>query len=175
MRAEVEIEDEDNAFNVGSKRQTPKNLGPMDKFVNPIDPKGVTLKVRQQNLIDALDKERTYSVHQYCARWKNESCISFHSIDNDGFKKFVEAIGQYGRGKVCYIISDLAKLDGEKRKLRLIFTSDEWTQSKWAKTNNGKGAYSIIVSPSFWNEVNLCLKVISVLVKVLRLADGDEI
>ncbi|GJW65315.1 hypothetical protein Tco_0117199 [Tanacetum coccineum] len=98
MRAEVEIEDEDNAFNVGSKRQTPKNLGPMDKFVNPIDPKGVTLKVRQQNLIDTLDKERTYSVHQYCARWKNESCISFHSIDNDGFKKFVEAIGQYGQG-----------------------------------------------------------------------------
>ncbi|GKG58926.1 hypothetical protein Tco_0602635, partial [Tanacetum coccineum] len=42
----------------------------MDKFANPIDPKGVPLKVRQQNLIDALDKERTYSVHQYRARWK---------------------------------------------------------------------------------------------------------
>ncbi|GKD18140.1 putative transcription factor/ chromatin remodeling BED-type(Zn) family protein [Tanacetum coccineum] len=62
IREEVEIEDEDNAFNVGSKRQNPKNLGPMDKFANPIDPEVVTLKVRQQNLIDALDKERTHRV-----------------------------------------------------------------------------------------------------------------
>ncbi|GKF07267.1 hypothetical protein Tco_0041491 [Tanacetum coccineum] len=51
-------------FNVGSKRQKPNNLGPMDKFANAINPEG----------------------------------IPFHSIDNDGFKKFVEAVGQYGRG-----------------------------------------------------------------------------
>ncbi|PWA83079.1 Zinc finger, BED-type [Artemisia annua] len=61
VRAEVEIADEDNAFNVGSKRQKPKNLGPMDKFANPIDPESVTINPRQQNLIDALDKERTYN------------------------------------------------------------------------------------------------------------------
>ncbi|GJZ17354.1 hypothetical protein Tco_0553477 [Tanacetum coccineum] len=70
IRAEVKIEDEDNAFNVRLKRQNLKNLGPIDKFVNPINPEGVTLKVCQQNLIDALDKERTCSVHQYYARWK---------------------------------------------------------------------------------------------------------
>lgn len=98
MRAEVEIEEEDIAFNVGSKKQKRKNLGPMDKFANPIDPEGVTLNVKQQNLLDAIDKQRTYSVHQYCARWIYESVIPFHSIDNDGFKKFVEAVGQYGRG-----------------------------------------------------------------------------
>ena len=62
----------------------------------------------------------------------------------------------------------------KKEKLRLMFTSDEWTRSKWAKTKNGKVAYSIVMSPSFWHGVNLCLKVIFPLVKVLRLADGDQ-
>lgn len=58
--------------------------------------------------------------------------------------------------------------------LRLMFTSDEWTKSKWANTKNGKGAYEIVMSRAFWNVVNLCLKVISSLVKVLRLVDGDR-
>lgn len=68
----------------------------------------------------------------------------------------------------------LQSLMEKKEKLRLMFTSDEWTKSKWAKTKNGKGAYAIVMSPSFWNGVNLCLKVISPLVQVLRLADGDQ-
>ncbi|GJU39958.1 hAT transposon superfamily protein [Tanacetum coccineum] len=55
-----------------------------------------------RNLVDALDKERTYCIHQYCARWIYESGIPFHSIDNDGFKKFVEAVGQYGRGQFIF-------------------------------------------------------------------------
>ncbi|GJZ32827.1 hAT transposon superfamily protein [Tanacetum coccineum] len=67
-----------------------------------IESEGVTLNVRQQNLVDALDKERTYCVHQYCARWIYESGIPFHSIDNDGFKKFGEAIGRYGRGQFIF-------------------------------------------------------------------------
>ncbi|GKC98200.1 putative transcription factor/ chromatin remodeling BED-type(Zn) family protein [Tanacetum coccineum] len=313
MRAEVEIAEEDNAFNAGSKRQKPNNLGLMDKFANAINPEG----------------------------------IPFHSIDNDGFKKFVETIGQYGRAyrlpsqyllrepllkeeverttgllkkqeeewvqNGCSVMTDgwtdrkririmsfcvnyregttflssvecskeshtgqfifdyvekgiedvgpqnviqvvtnnaannmvaaqllvnkrpsifwtscvvhtidlmleaigkegkfkdwiakaktltifiyahnrtLALMTGVTRvatsfltlqslmekqeKLRIMFTSDEWTQSKWAKTKNRKLAYSIIMSPSFWNGVNLCLKVISPLVKVLRLVDGDQ-
>ncbi|GJZ07223.1 putative transcription factor/ chromatin remodeling BED-type(Zn) family protein [Tanacetum coccineum] len=68
----------------------------------------------------------------------------------------------------------LQSLMEKKEKLRLMFTSDEWTQSKWAKTKNEKLAYSIVMSPSFWNGVNLCLKVISPLIKVLRLVDGDQ-
>nr|GEW74104.1 hypothetical protein [Tanacetum cinerariifolium] len=68
----------------------------------------------------------------------------------------------------------LQSLMEKKEKLRLMFTSDEWTQSKWAKTKNEKLAYSTVMSPSFWNGVNLCLNVISPLVKVLRLVDGDQ-
>ncbi|GJT52355.1 putative transcription factor/ chromatin remodeling BED-type(Zn) family protein [Tanacetum coccineum] len=130
MREEVEIKDEDNAFNVGSNRQKPKNLGPMDKFANPIDPDGVTLKVRQQMLINALDKERTYSVHRYCARWIYESCIPFHSIYNDGFKKFVEAVGQYGRGyrppRQYQLREPLLKEEVEQTKGLLKKQEEEW-------------------------------------------------
>ncbi|KAI3525618.1 hypothetical protein L1887_04528 [Cichorium endivia] len=38
MRAEVEIEIEDNEFHVMSKRKRRNNLGPLDKFTNPINP-----------------------------------------------------------------------------------------------------------------------------------------
>ena len=61
----------------------------------------------------------------------------------------------------------LQSLMEKKEKLRLMFTSDDWTQSKWAKTSKGKGAYAIVMSISFWNGISLCLKVISPLVKVL--------
>ncbi|XP_023753043.1 uncharacterized protein LOC111901427 [Lactuca sativa] len=39
---------------------------------------------------------------------------------------------------------------------------------------NGTGAYAIVISRPFWNGVNLCLKVFSPLVKLLRLANGDQ-
>lgn len=39
---------------------------------------------------------------------------------------------------------------------------------------NGLGAYAIVIGRSFWNGINLCLKVFSLIVKLLRLADGDQ-
>ncbi|PWZ55408.1 hypothetical protein Zm00014a_030309 [Zea mays] len=54
---------------VGSS-STPRKLGPMDKFTRPIDPKLSSAEVkRQQNINDALWKERTHQVQQYVARW----------------------------------------------------------------------------------------------------------
>nr|GEY69404.1 putative transcription factor/ chromatin remodeling BED-type(Zn) family [Tanacetum cinerariifolium] len=141
MRAEVEIAEEDNAFNVGSKRQKPNNLGPMDKFANPINPKGITLNVRQQNLIDVLNKERTYSVHQYCARWVYEAGIPFRSIDNDGFKKFVEAVGKYGRGYRSpsqYLLREpLLKEEVERTKGLLKKQEKEWAQNDCSVMTDG--------------------------------------
>ncbi|CAH1420053.1 unnamed protein product [Lactuca virosa] len=61
----------------------------------------------------------------------------------------------------------------KQEKLKHMFTSHEWTQSKWSR-KNGTGAYEIVIIRSFWNGVNLCLKVFSPLVKILRLADGDR-
>ena len=58
MRAEVEIENEENEVTVGNKRKKATSLGPLDKFVNPINPDAPTM--RQQNIADALFKERTH-------------------------------------------------------------------------------------------------------------------
>ena len=49
---------------------TPRKLGPMDKFTRPIDPKLSSAAAKmQQNINDALWKERTHQVQQYVARW----------------------------------------------------------------------------------------------------------
>nr|GEX87903.1 hypothetical protein [Tanacetum cinerariifolium] len=141
MRAEVEIADDDNAFNAGSKRQKPNNLGPMDKFANRINPEGVTLNARQQTLIDALNKERTYSVCQYCARWVYEAGVPFHSINNDGFKKFVEAVGQYDRGyrppSQYQLREPLLKEEVERTKGLLKKQEEEWAQNGCSVMTDG--------------------------------------
>ncbi|GJT07184.1 putative transcription factor/ chromatin remodeling BED-type(Zn) family protein [Tanacetum coccineum] len=84
------------------------------------------------NLVDALDKERTYCIHQYCARWIYESGIPFHSIDNDGFKKFVEAVGQYGRGyrplSQYQLRKPLLKEEVERTKGLLKKQEEEWAR-----------------------------------------------
>ncbi|CAI9268973.1 unnamed protein product [Lactuca saligna] len=78
MRAEVEIEVEDNEFYAGSKKKRRSNLRPLDKFTNPINPEGVP----------------------------------FHSIDNDAFEKFVEAVGQYGRVLMIQVLEIEVLLKG---------------------------------------------------------------
>ena len=55
-------------------------------------------RMRQQNIHDAIWKERTQDVHQYLARWVYEAGIPFHAIDNESFQRFVEAVGQFGPG-----------------------------------------------------------------------------
>ncbi|XP_040373461.1 uncharacterized protein LOC112199077 [Rosa chinensis] len=62
----------------------------------------------------------------------------------------------------------------KKNELRAMITSDEWNESKHAKSVKGKAAVNIALSASFWNGVSLCLKVFAPLVKVLRLVDGDR-
>jgi hypothetical protein len=48
---------------------TPRKLGPMDKFTRPIDPKLSSAKAkRQQNINEALWKQRTHQVQQYVAK-----------------------------------------------------------------------------------------------------------
>nr|GEV14620.1 hypothetical protein [Tanacetum cinerariifolium] len=108
MRAEVEIEDEeDNAFNTGSKRQNLKNLGPMEKFVNLIDPEG----------------------------------ILFHSIDNDGFKKFAEAVEQYDRGyyppSQYQLREPLLKEEVKRTKGLLKKQEEEWAQNGCSVMTDG--------------------------------------
>ena len=55
-----------------------------------------------------------------------------------------------------------------------MFTSSDWSDSKWAKEQKGKTISNIVLMPSFWNTIVFCLKVLGSLVRVLRLVDGKK-
>ncbi|KAG5562689.1 hypothetical protein RHGRI_005421 [Rhododendron griersonianum] len=92
--------EDDEVEHVGSRKR-PHVLGPMDRYteINPgsSDTSGFN-KIRQPNINDAVWKKRSHEVSQYLARWVYEVGIPFHAIDNDSFKHFVEAVGQFGPG-----------------------------------------------------------------------------
>ncbi|XP_061993558.1 uncharacterized protein LOC133711452 [Rosa rugosa] len=237
VRQEVILEgDEDNEASQGTTRK-PHTLGPMDHFASPIDSDS------------SLDGSRKI-------RWVYEAGIPFHAIDSDSFKRFVEAVGQFGPGyrppsqyqlrepllkeevernksslkkqeeewalngignqprfkgviekAKCFTIYiyahhktlalmrkftkkrdivrpgvtrfataflTLQSLMEKKNELSAMITSDEWNESKHAKSVKGKAAVNIALSASFLNGVSLCLKVFAPLVKVLHLVDGDR-
>ncbi|RWR88718.1 hypothetical protein CKAN_01775400 [Cinnamomum micranthum f. kanehirae] len=68
----------------------------------------------------------------------------------------------------------LARIHQQKNNLRKMFTSEEWTTSKWAKEQQGKRVAQIMLMPSFWNTVVYALKVSGPLLCVLRLVDGEK-
>ena len=55
-----------------------------------------------------------------------------------------------------------------------MFTSADWSESKWAKEQKGKNVAKTVIMPYFWNTVIFCLKISSPLVRVLRLVDGEK-
>nr|GEV30095.1 hypothetical protein [Tanacetum cinerariifolium] len=66
----------------------------------------------------------------------------------------------------------LQSLAEKKFQLRHMFSSEEWEKCKFSNTVKGRSAYAIVVSPSFWTGVKLCLNVFAPLVKVLRMVDA---
>jgi hypothetical protein len=88
-RAEVNIEvvdvedNEEGLAGIGSNEAC--RSGPLDKYVKPIDP-SIPLKKFQQNISDAIDKEWSYKVGQYLARWIYKKNIPFNAIIEDEFK-----------------------------------------------------------------------------------------
>ena len=55
-----------------------------------------------------------------------------------------------------------------------MFTSADWSESKWGKEQKGKNVAKTVIMPSFWNTIIFCLKISSPLVRVLRLVDGEK-
>ncbi|KAF7144039.1 hypothetical protein RHSIM_Rhsim05G0090900 [Rhododendron simsii] len=139
LREEVNViheSDEDNEVgNVGSKKR-PYDLGPMDSYTK-INPDGSDTsgfkKTRQQNLNDAIWKERSHQVDQYLARWVYEAGVPFHAVDNDSFKRFVEAVGQFGPGyrppSQYQIREPLLKEEVERTKTLLKKQEAEWAST----------------------------------------------
>ena len=55
-----------------------------------------------------------------------------------------------------------------------MFTSVDWSESKWEKEQKGKNVAKTVIMPSFWNTIIFCLKISSPLVRVLHLVDGKK-
>lgn len=134
LTLDEDIEEDEDLASIGSKR--PRKLGPMDRYRSTIDPE-TSLETRrktgQQNIHDALWKQRTEEVHQFLARWVYEAGIPFHSISHDSFERFVEAVGQFGPGykpPTQYQLREpLLKKEVEKTKQSLKVQEEEWEKT----------------------------------------------
>ena len=63
-----------------------------------------------------------------------------------------------------------------KQPLQMLFVSQEWSSSAWAKKSEGKAVKKIIINDhTFWPSVIYCIKSTKPLVQVLRLVDGEKI
>lgn len=76
-------------------KKSPNTFGPIDNWTSKIDPSKAT---RHANISDALSKSRTNIVHGLLASWLYESGIPFNAVDNDGFSRYCEGLGQFGPG-----------------------------------------------------------------------------
>ena len=71
-------------------------------------------------------------------------------------------------------ILTLRSLVKNKAALRSLFTSEEWVGNKLAKTQVGLNVQEIILSTEWWSAIEDCLRASTPLLRVLRVADGDE-
>ena len=116
----------------------PINVDVMDQFVRPIKADDASMsaskKMKQQNVNDVIFKKRLLEVHQYLARWVYEVGIPFNAIDDDSFKRFVEALGQYGPGYTLpsqyQIREPLLKGDVERTKEILKKQEEKWKNNR---------------------------------------------
>ena len=98
VRALVTIEaNEEDQAELNEVGNGDPEKGPMDQYLAPIDPSiPLNMKMFQQNINDSVDKERSYRVGKYLARWLYKKNVPFNAINDDDFKQFCEALGRYG-------------------------------------------------------------------------------
>nr|XP_043625480.1 uncharacterized protein LOC122596902 [Erigeron canadensis] len=65
-------------------------------------------------------------------------------------------------------------LHRHKNALRNMFADERWTKSKLSKETKWKRANGIVFTPTFWNNITFSIKVMSPIVKVLRLVDNEK-
>ncbi|KAK2431194.1 hypothetical protein QL285_029453 [Trifolium repens] len=68
----------------------------------------------------------------------------------------------------------LACLMENKGALIRMFTSNQWTSSKFSKTVDGKQIEEVVMDKGFWKDIIICLKGAGPLIKVLRMVDSEE-
>lgn len=140
-----ELEDEIEIEEMRSKK-IPRTLGPIDRFAAAIDPESRPLLTRQQNISDAIWKEKTHKVQTYMARWVYAAGLPFSVTESDEFKMMVEAIGQFGPGvtppsqyqlRERLLKEEVERIDGllkpreeEWKKHGCTVMTDAWTDRK---------------------------------------------
>ncbi|ESQ55887.1 hypothetical protein EUTSA_v10026863mg [Eutrema salsugineum] len=101
LRDEVNVEKQatDEVQEELGTMRSPHFQGPMDQFAGTINPEAsLATQKRQQSIHDVISKEKTDVVRQYCSRWAYHASIPFNAIDNEPFRLFCEALGQFGPG-----------------------------------------------------------------------------
>jgi hypothetical protein len=68
----------------------------------------------------------------------------------------------------------LASMYKHKSKLQGLFVSDEWNRSKFALVKEGEQAENIVLSVSFWQTLENCLRASQPLLIALGIVDSDE-
>lgn len=61
-----------------------------------------------------------------------------------------------------------------KKKLRTMFTSEEWNKTKFSREAGGRQATKTMLMSSFWINVDIAVKIGVPLLRVLRLVDGEK-
>lgn len=92
------------------------------------------------------------------------------------FRKFTKQreLTRAGVTRFATAFLTLKKFQDLKTPLRQMFASNEWVESSFSSTTNGKIVEAIILSDSnFWQAIKYCLKCVIPIYKVLRLVDGD--
>ncbi|XP_074340527.1 uncharacterized protein LOC141678175 [Apium graveolens] len=177
-RKEVNITDinneVDDCVEIDGVSKQARTVGPIDQFARGIS---TADKKKQQYINASLFKSRTSEVHTYLARWVYKSGIPFNAINNDSFRRFVEAVGQFGPEYIpatqCQLREPLLKQAVKNTKESMKEQEDEWSDCKWSTQPKGIETYSTIVSRSFWTNLSFCVDLFKPLVKLLRLVDGD--
>ncbi|XP_056850680.1 uncharacterized protein LOC108824656 [Raphanus sativus] len=134
LRAEVNINRGSNTEELENELGTLKSphfQGPIDQYATSINPEAsLAAQTRQQSIHDAISKDKTHAVRQYCARWMYEANVPFNAIDNDSFKMFCEALGKFGPGWVPpsqYQLREPLLIEEQKRtKEKLKSLEEEW-------------------------------------------------
>eukprot|EP00253_Pinus_taeda_P004301 PITA_04301 len=66
-------------------------------------------------------------------------------------------------------------LNVQHKNLQKMFSSDEWTKSRWAHRQNGKDTKKKVFDNYFWKTSVELVKITEPLVKVLRMVDGVKL
>ncbi|KAL1207419.1 hypothetical protein V5N11_007013 [Cardamine amara subsp. amara] len=137
LRAEVNI-NKDNIIEELEKElgtlKTPHFQGPIDQYTTCINPEAsLAAQTRQQSIHDAISKEKTHAVRQYCARWVYQSSIPFNAIENETFRLFCEALGQFGPGWMppspYQLREPLLNEEQQRTKKKLKSLEEEWEKA----------------------------------------------